>query len=140
MTRIQRIKDYLKGWDNSIYRLNTEGAKFYGATFYSNTGWDGAFEWSEDDVRKWDYQVNLITGIIKRGNKVVGNIPLERRPKAIYTVSNCIGVALYAIDDERVLVGVNGLEPEWVETKYDDYGTRYLDWYGGIYIDDFIRV
>ena len=77
MTRIQRIKQFLGEWRNSMYSLNTQGAKYYGATFYSTTGWDGAFEWFEDDVKKWDYQVDLTTGIIKRKGKAVGSMILN---------------------------------------------------------------
>lgn len=142
MTRIQLIKQFLGEWSNSIYRLNTEGAKYYGATFYTKTKWDGAFEWYEDDVKKWDYQVDLTTGIIRRGNKIVGTLDMTRRPIAIYTVSNCIGVAIYDIDGytDKILVGVNDQEPEWVDLKIGEDGRCYFDWYGGIYLDECSRV
>lgn len=60
-----------------MYRLNTQGAKYYGATFYSSTKWDGGFEWFEEDVKKWDYQIDLTTGIVRRGNKTIACITLK---------------------------------------------------------------
>lgn len=52
MTQLERVEEWLGGWDNSIYSLNTSGAKYYSFTFdyNSSSAWEGEFDWSMADA------------------------------------------------------------------------------------------
>lgn len=58
---------------------------------------------------------------------------------AVATINNTSGIALYDITDEQALVGLNDDKPEWVNIEWDDE-QPYIDFYGKIYISEFIRV
>ena len=63
-----------------------------------------------------------------------------KKPIAVYTITNCLGVAIYDVNDETALVGVNNKKPEWVDVKTDEDGRSYIDAFGGIYLDECSRV
>lgn len=79
MKQIEMIKNFVNGWNNSMYSLNTEGAKYYGATFYKRNAWDGSFEWQKEDVEKYIWVCDLRNGEIRKSGKLVGNLKENRQ-------------------------------------------------------------
>lgn len=74
----QTIKPVLKfvgGWGNSMYSLNTQGAKYYSFTLDTYNGqnsWQGGFDWWLDDALKYEqYALEIATGKIYDQNKNV---------------------------------------------------------------------
>lgn len=55
----QQILDYISGWNRSMYAMNTSGAKYYGASFYKRTAWDGSFERDSADLKHYDFVYDL---------------------------------------------------------------------------------
>lgn len=59
---------------------------------------------------------------------------------ACYTLTNCGGLAIYDVDDERVLVGYNTDDPEWLPLTDDD-GRVGFEWGGRLIpLDECVRV
>ena len=64
-----------------------------------------------------------------------------KKPIAIATKTNTYGLALYELDDEWALVGVNEEEPEVVDVIYDENANPYVEPNGDkTYIDEFVRL
>lgn len=60
----QQILEYLEGEGGFIATWNCEGARYYGASFYGRSAWEGEFIWEHelDDKRKnYKYIVDLTT-------------------------------------------------------------------------------
>ena len=63
-----------------------------------------------------------------------------KKPIAVHTITNCFGIAIYDVNDETALVGLNDEKPEWVDVKTDEDGRSYIDAFGGVYLDECIKV
>lgn len=64
-----------------------------------------------------------------------------KQVKAIASITNTYGLALYDTATDEVLVGVNDKAPEWVAVEWDDEGEPYIEYYGGrTYLDEFVLV
>lgn len=63
----------------------------------------------------------------------------EIQPIAICTVTNVMGLAIYEISDEQVLVGVNNEKPVEVEIQWNDDGEPYIDFYGEHMLNEFVK-
>lgn len=60
--------------------------------------------------------------------------------KAIKTLSNVAGVALYDVNDEAALVGFNSGKPVNCPVQYDENGEPYIEFYGKHYLNEFCKV
>ena len=63
----------------------------------------------------------------------------DKKPLAVATKTNVMGLAIYELTDEEALVGVNDEEPSWVEIQHDNQGLPYIDCYGVTYLNEFIK-
>lgn len=72
---IKPIIKFLGGWGNSIYSLNTEGAKYYSFTldtYKAKNSWQGGFGWFLDDALKYEmYAIEIATGDVYNQNKEI---------------------------------------------------------------------
>lgn len=59
-----QLLHYAKSWQRSIYSLNTQGARYYGATFYKRNAWDGEHIYQselDEKMDQYDYIIDLST-------------------------------------------------------------------------------
>lgn len=75
------------------------------------------------------------------GGRKILNERSEMKVVAVYTLTNCGGLAIYDANSEGVLVGYNEDKPNWVAVDYDEDGRGRFDWCGcKIYLDECVRV